>query len=321
MQVLSNTQDTATGKNWPVEWVVKYGKGRVYNSTFGHIWHNERMPASVQCVGFQTTFIRAVQWLAGDKVTYQLPDNFPTGDEYMLHPVKLVLEPSHGWTSLYNGVSLEGWKVNCVPEDKGKVYWQAKDGYIECNSLGDKEHNYVWLATGEEFADFHLRLKFQVFKSSEGNSGVQFRSSYDDSDTAQYGGWLNGPQADIHGPNPLRAGLIYDETENVRRWIYPSLPDWRIEAGQAPKSARKTRLVYGDSDPDAWNSMEIICEGMHVETFVNGLRITDFDAEGILNDDLHQVRNAGTTGCIALQLHMGDEILIRFKDLVIKNLD
>jgi len=117
----------------------------------------------------------------------------------------------------------------------------------------------------------------------------------------------------------MRAGLIYDETDHVRRWIFPSLPDWNIEADQVPKSAQQTQLIYADSDPDAWNTMEIICEGMKVKTFVNGLRIVDFDADGILNDTLHRDRNVGTRGIIALQLHRNDETLIRFKELLIKN--
>ena len=40
IEVLSFTFDKKTDKNWPVDWVVKYGKGRVYNSTFGHLWHD-----------------------------------------------------------------------------------------------------------------------------------------------------------------------------------------------------------------------------------------------------------------------------------------
>ena len=145
--------------------------------------------------------------------------------------------------------------------------------------MGDREHNYVWLATDREFSDFHLKLKFQVFRESDGNSGVQFRSCYDDSEKATYGGWLNGPQVDIHGPLPFRTGLIYDETEEVRRWIHPSLSDWRITPEQAPAAALETRLVYFEDDPEAWNSMEIICQGMKLETIVNGNRVTEFDGE------------------------------------------
>jgi hypothetical protein len=185
--------------------------------------------------------------------------------------------------------------------------------------MGDKDHNYVWLATDREFGDFHLRLKFQVFRESGGNSGVQFRSRYDDSDSATYGGWLNGPQVDIHGPDPYRTGLVYDETEGVRRWIHPSLPDWEINPEQAPHSALETRLVYFEDDPEAWNEMEITCEGMMVETRVNGNQVSVFNGDGILNDETHQMRNSGNSGCIAFQLHVGDELKIRFKDIYIKD--
>lgn len=320
MQVLSITLDSATGRYWPVEWVVEYGRGRIYNSTFGHIWHDVRMPRSVQCVGFQTTMIRALQWLAGSDVDYELPSVFPTGKNYLLRPFELVQDRDLGWRDLYNGKTLDGWVVECVPEDRAKEYWHAKEGYIECNSMGDKNHDYVWLATEKEYDDFHLRLKFQVFRESKGNSGVQFRSRYDDSGDAPRGGWLNGPQVDIHGPNAFRTGLIYDETDKVKRWIHPSLPDWRIDIDQAPKPARSTSLVYGDSEPDAWNSMEIICEGMQVTTFVNGIRITSFNAEGILNDMAHQEAAVGSAGHFALQLHSSDELKIRFKDIKLKKL-
>ncbi len=75
--ILSYAFDTATNKNWPVEWVVQYGKGRVYNSSMGHLWKDEIYPVSYRCIGFQTTMIRAVQWLATGKVTYRLTANFP----------------------------------------------------------------------------------------------------------------------------------------------------------------------------------------------------------------------------------------------------
>ncbi len=225
-----------------------------------------------------------------------------------------------GWVPLFNGKDLKNWSVKCLPADQDKEYWQVKEGIIECNSIGDKDHQYVWLVNDREYGDFHLKLKFQVFKSSKGNSGVQFRSRYDDSDTAANGGWLNGPQSDIHGPNPMRAGLIYDETEGVKRWIYPSLPDWNIKESQVPKSALVTTLFYHEDDPGAWNSMEIICQGMMVTTFVNGNEVTDFNADGILNDELHKIRKVGTKGFIALQLHQHDELKIRFRDIMVREL-
>ncbi len=59
-------------------------------------------------------------------------------------------------------------------------------------------------------------MKFQVYRDCPGNSGVQFRSRYDETEN---GGWLDGPQVDIHAPLPMawRTGLIYDETREKRR--------------------------------------------------------------------------------------------------------
>ncbi|MDB4583330.1 DUF1080 domain-containing protein [Draconibacterium sp.] len=318
IEVLSYTYDKKTDKNWPVDWVVKYGKGRVYNSTFGHLWHDLRMPPSVQCIGFQTTFLRAIQWVAGKEVTVNVPDNFPSENEMSLNPFELIYSKENGWENLFNGKNLDGWSVKCQPQDNGKGFWKVNNGVIECNSIGQPDHQYFWLLNEKEFDDFKLVLKFQVFKSSTGNSGVQFRSRYDESETARGGGWLNGPQADIHPPIPFRCGLIYDETDGTNCWIHPSLPNWRITETDVPKAALETKLVYADENPDAWNSMEISCEGLKVVTFVNGKRITNFDGTGVLNDENHHKANVGLSGKIALQLHSSDELLIRYKDLKIK---
>lgn len=81
LTVLSYAYDsTSTHRLWPVEWVVSYGKGRVYNSSMGHLWRGDTYPPSYRCIGYQTTVIRATEWLATGKVTYPVPGNFPTKD-------------------------------------------------------------------------------------------------------------------------------------------------------------------------------------------------------------------------------------------------
>ncbi|MBC8052825.1 MAG: ThuA domain-containing protein [Sphingobacteriaceae bacterium] len=81
LTVLSFAYDSvSTQKTFPVEWIVKYGKGRVYNSSMGHLWKDEIYPISYRCVGFQTTMIRVAEWLAKGKVTYPVPPNFPGKD-------------------------------------------------------------------------------------------------------------------------------------------------------------------------------------------------------------------------------------------------
>lgn len=84
LTLLSYAKDEKTGLNWPVEWVVRYGKGRVYNASTGHLWEGEVFPISYRCVGFQTTLIRATEWLAAGKTTYAIPLNFPTAENINL---------------------------------------------------------------------------------------------------------------------------------------------------------------------------------------------------------------------------------------------
>jgi type 1 glutamine amidotransferase len=78
LTVLSYAFDTATKRNWPVEWIVNYGKGHVYASSMGHLWKDEIYPVSYRCIGFQTIVIRTTEWLATGHVTYPVPKNFPT---------------------------------------------------------------------------------------------------------------------------------------------------------------------------------------------------------------------------------------------------
>ena len=232
-------------------------------------------------------------------------------------PTQDTTDFDSGWESLFNGTDLSGWYVACVPADKDKTFWKVKDGAIECDSTGSTDHKHVLLMTENEYDNFHLRLKFQVFESAKGNSGVQFRSRFEDGRST---GRLNGPQIDIHPPEPLRTGLIYDSTEGVTRWIYPSLKDSGMTPEQAPDHARQTQLIFADNDPDAWNTLEIICDGMGIQTFVNGRPIADLDATGLLDSETHKKHNVGTKGHIALQLHGKDQLRIRFKDIQIREI-
>jgi len=219
------------------------------------------------------------------------------------------------WEQLFNGKDLSGWSVVCQPQDKDKVFWSVDEGSILCNSIGRKDHNYVWLMSDREFDDFELRLKFQAYSDSPGNSGVQFRSRYDNNIK---GGWLHGPQADINPSTsmPWRTGLIYDETNGVNRWVYPSLPNWDM----LPEYEPEKHIFKFAEDGDGWNDLTIICKGMQITTIVNGIVRTDWDATGIFDSELHRKHNVGTKGHIAFQLHDKDELRIRYKDIQVKEL-
>jgi len=80
LTVLSYGFDPRTQMNWPLEWTVTYGKGRVYTSTFGHVWKGDTQPERMRCAGLQTVVVRALQWLARRPVDSTVPPDFPSAD-------------------------------------------------------------------------------------------------------------------------------------------------------------------------------------------------------------------------------------------------
>ena len=78
VDVLSYAHEPHTAMNWPIEWTVRYGRGRVYTSTLGHVWRGDVQPVTVRDAGVQTLLVRALQWLARRPVTWPVPEDFPT---------------------------------------------------------------------------------------------------------------------------------------------------------------------------------------------------------------------------------------------------
>jgi len=230
-----------------------------------------------------------------------------------LLPLALLasLAPAQEWTPLFDGRTLNGWRVEAKPADAAQGFWKAEDRVIVCDSRGRAGHDYVWLMTEREFDDFELRLEVRSFRLSPGNSGVQVRSRYD-----REAQWLDGPQIDIHPPAPWRTGLIYDETRGWKRWIHPMLPDWNIGAEHAPAKWEWRHAEEGSG----WNEIRILCDGTRIRTTVNGHVITDRDFAGILDDEHHRARRVGLHGHIALQLHTRDELYIQFRNIAVREL-
>jgi len=84
LTVLSYAKDAKTRLDFPIEWTVQYGKGRVYNSTFGHVWPGSDNPPGARCVAFKTLLVRATEWLAAGEVSWPVPDNFPDANTVQL---------------------------------------------------------------------------------------------------------------------------------------------------------------------------------------------------------------------------------------------
>jgi hypothetical protein len=78
VDVLSYALEPHTALNWPIEWTVRYGRGRVYTSTLGHVWRGDVQPVTVRDAGVQTLLVRALQWLARRPISGPVPADFPT---------------------------------------------------------------------------------------------------------------------------------------------------------------------------------------------------------------------------------------------------
>ena len=86
IRILSYGHDAFTDMNWPLEWTVQFGRGRIYSSTFGHVWKGDVQPPSLRCAGEQTLLLRTLQWLANRPVTVPIPPDFPTAEATSIRP-------------------------------------------------------------------------------------------------------------------------------------------------------------------------------------------------------------------------------------------
>jgi len=213
------------------------------------------------------------------------------------------------WQPLFNGQDLTGWSVQCKPADEGQGLWRVEDGSIVADSIGHKGHDYVWLVTDREYSKFVLRLRFQAYRDSPGNSGVQIHSRYDEES-----GWLDGPQIDINPRGPWRTGMIWDETRGSSHWLHPDIPRGKWVD---PSMANPDLVFYHSDEGPGWNDLEIRAAGTRITAVLNGITVTQYDGAGVLDDAVHQSRNVGQKGHIALQIHKGDQLRIRFKDVLL----
>ena len=86
----SDQKQRGTGKHEPVLWATEFGRGRIVTNTLGHVWPSAGGPEgrnSLHCVGFQTVLARSCEWASGNRVTLDVPANFPQKDQQsIVHP-------------------------------------------------------------------------------------------------------------------------------------------------------------------------------------------------------------------------------------------
>ena len=156
--------------------------------------------------------------------------------------------------------------------------------YVDAGDLvceSGPEAQYGYLRTDETYTDFELTLQFK--QEANGNSGVFFRSTIE-------GTMISGWQAEVAPPG-LFSGGIY---ESYGR-------GWLIQ----PDPSKDSALLMGE-----WNTMRIRVVGSRVTTWINSTEMINFVDDNI----------GAATGHIALQIHDGGGIKIRWRNIEVTRL-
>ena len=282
-----------TDNDFALAWVKSYGKGRVFNTSFGHVSNLYSDPRVLQF------YLGAIQFAAGDldAPTAPRPDR----------PVRHVpgAEPAAGqeagFVSLFDGKTLEGWQGD-------PAVWSVRDGAITGQTSVTsklKENNFlVWK---DEVEDFELRLKFRL---ENGNSGIYYRARKRTAKEGE-GDALIGTQAD------------FDESGRWTGVIMEYLMrDVLAERGQSVviDEAGKKQVAGAVGDPKKlleavkpreWNDYDVRAKGGRVTLKINGQVMCELEDR----DSKRLVR-----GWLALQAHVGPPMLVQFKEIALRRL-
>ncbi|MTB50007.1 DUF1080 domain-containing protein [Lewinella sp. W8] len=140
---------------------------------------------------------------------------------------------------------------------------------------------YGYLSTEDFYDDFELTLEFR--QEADGNSGVFFRSTVE-------GTRVSGWQVEVAPPGKHTGGIY----ESYGR-------GWLIK----PDPEKDKALRMGE-----WNQMKIRAIGPKITTWLNGTKMIDIEDEKI---------GAGKGG-VALQIHDGGGIRVRWRNIELRKL-
>jgi len=141
------------------------------------------------------------------------------------------------------------------------------------------DKQYGYLATNRKYKNFILRLQF--LQESNGNSGVFFRSSIE-------GTKISGWQVEVAPPGNNTAAIY----ESYGRGWLNEIPD-----------EKEKILKMGQ-----WNDMVILVQGDRVMTWLNNELMTD----------LKDPKIGAAIGVVALQIHDGGGIKVRWKNIYLR---
>ena len=214
-----------------------------------------------------------------------------------LSPTVLAAGAGDGFESLFDGRSIEGWR--------GKSqFWSVRDGAITGETTEDNPTDgNTFLIFRDRVSDFELLLKVRILR---GNSGIQYRSV----DVGNY--VVHGYQADIDAKENLWGDLYEEGGRGViaksGEKVEIGEDGHKVIAGTITDSGSLAQAVQWQD----WNDYRVIAVGDRLVHEINGLRTVDVTDK--------QIGKQRGEGVLALQLHAGKPMHVRFKDIYLKKL-
>jgi hypothetical protein len=190
-----------------------------------------------------------------------------------------------GFTSLFNGTDLTGWKATGKMEQ-----WAAEPGLIVCKGGGGG-----WLLTQKEYGNFEFRCEFKWAKEG-GNSGIALRTPE------------NGGPAYVG----MEIQLIDDE-------------NWAKVHKFELKDTQHTGSIYGVQPPKLqankpigeWNSVRIVADGRKVIVVLNEKELVNANLDDYKSSYKEHPGLTREKGHVGFQSHDGR---VEFRSVYLKEL-
>jgi type 1 glutamine amidotransferase len=275
--------------DFALTWVKSHGKGRIFNTSFGHMANLYWNPQMLQF------YLDAIQFAAGDLEVPTAPRESRPDHRHVpgTQPVP-GLEP--GFRSIFDGTTLDGWAGD-------RTIWTVEDGAITGRTTAEtnlKENNFlIWK---DQVENFELRLKFRL---EGGNSGIYYRARKRPAGQTQ-GDPLIGTQADFDASGRwtgvimeyLLRGVLAERGQQVTI----DEDGNKQVTGSVGDPAELLKAVK----PNDWNDYTVIAKGGNVVLKINGVTMCELEDR----DPKRLVH-----GWLALQVHVGPPMIVQFKDI------
>jgi hypothetical protein len=219
------------------------------------------------------------------------------------HNTLTETEAAEGWTLLFDGTTLDGWRNY---NSEGLTGWQVVDGAIQADGSGSDASGYI--VTKREYENFHLSVDWRL--TDGGNSGLLYHV-------------VERPEFAV----PYVTGPEYQLIDK-EGWEKNNAPT-KLEGWQSLGVDYAMHLPNLEgvtvNPPGQWNNSQVVFDNGHVEHWLNGVKIVEFEA---WTDDWFKRRESGKwadapeyglahRGLVCLQDH-GDPA--SFRNIKIKEL-